>query len=69
MSTCEKCWADSREQENYDEVLQSRKQRPCTAEEQAGPSAKPCPICNRLTLHQYTDEPMCGCQVTERHER
>jgi len=34
----------------------------CTAEEQAGPHAKPCPVCKRVTLHQYTGECMDkGC--------
>jgi len=37
---------------------------PCTPEEQAGAHAKPCPVCKRLTLHQYTGEPMCGCAST-----
>jgi hypothetical protein len=61
MSAYEKCWRDSRLSDNYEEVLQSRKDRQCTAEEQAGESANPCPLCGRWTLHQYTGQPMCGC--------
>lgn len=46
MAACEKCWADAyrREQdhpmksqaEHYHNLLQERKDNPCTAEEQAG---------------------------------
>lgn len=61
MSSCEKCWRDSREAENYQEVLGSRAEHPCTAEEQAGIDAAPCLICGRRTLHQYTGEAMCRC--------
>lgn len=62
MSSCEKCWSDSRACENYNEILTSRMGNPCTAEEQAGHHAKQCHICKGMTLHQYTDEPMCGCK-------
>jgi hypothetical protein len=62
MSACEKCWADSRQRENYFEVRDSRQRTPCTPEEQAGPGAGQCPVCHRMTLHQFTSEPMCGCK-------
>ncbi len=61
MSACEKCWTDSRSGEDYQQILNSRQAHPCTAEEQAGPAATQCPQCQRLTVHQYTHEPMCGC--------
>lgn len=65
MSACEKCWADARAMmargEDYAALLQARQATPCTPEEQAGPDAKECPRCHRMTLHQYTGEPMCGC--------
>lgn len=31
-------------------------------EEQAGPGATQCSVCKRMTLHQFTQEPMCGCK-------
>ncbi len=58
MSTCEKCWRDSRGGENYKELLELRKDNPCTPEEQAGPDAAQCPKCNRMALHQHTGECM-----------
>lgn len=67
MSSCEKCWSDAyrpslpgRQPERYAKLV---KERDCTPEEQAGPAAGTCPACGRQTLHQYTDEPMCGCEV------
>lgn len=65
MSACEKCWQDSRFLDNYHEVLASRSAHPCTPEEQAGEQASQCPVCQRMTLHQYTHEPMCGCKIVE----
>lgn len=64
MSACEKCWADSQFGADYHRLLEERKANPCTPEQQAGPSATECPECHRLTLHQYTGEPMCGCKLT-----
>ena len=61
MSSCEKCWSDSRYGNDYFRVLDSRKEHPCTPEEQAGPDAGRCPTCGKMTLHQHTKEPMCGC--------
>lgn len=61
MSSCEKCWADSRgDTDRYSELLKERK---CTPEEQAGEFAAECPSCNRKTLHQYTKQAMCGCDA------
>jgi hypothetical protein len=48
------------------ELLEERKEHPCTPEEQAGPEALECPVCHRKTLHQYTREPMCGCPRAEK---
>lgn len=65
MSTCEKCWADSRAPGvgPYHQLLAARELMGvvCTPEEQAGPDAGECPSCHRKTLHQHTGQPMCGC--------
>jgi hypothetical protein len=61
MSSCEKCWADSRTGGDYMRLLKERESNPCTPEEQAGPDAGQCPVCKRMTMHQYTGEAMCGC--------
>ena len=53
MAACEKCWRDSRLEDNYQEVLYSRFDTPCTPEEQAGPDASECKLCKRYTVHQY----------------
>lgn len=62
MSSCERCWADASSAEDkaerYRELLASRQ---CTPEQQAGPDAGKCPRCERMTVHQFTGEPMCGC--------
>jgi hypothetical protein len=67
MSSCEKCWADA--QGPYGDVSEKYqrlvRERNCTPEEQAGPDAEKCPACGRMTLHQHTGEPMCGCQPQE----
>ena len=55
MSSCEKCWSDSRESDNYTELVRSRN---CTPEEQAGEDANRCGGCKRMALHQYTHECM-----------
>ena len=55
MSSCEKCWKDSRLNDNYNELVKSRN---CTPEEQAGPFAGRCPKCHRKTLHQMSYECM-----------
>lgn len=70
MSSCEKCWADSTAQGiPYHRLLLMRKDQPCSPEEQAGHDAKVCPRCQRRTIHQYTDEPMCGCKPIGPHDR
>lgn len=69
MSSCEKCWADAGgEPDRYRELLRDRtaKDVRCSAEEQAGPHALKCPACSRMTIHQYTGEPMCGCPRAEK---
>lgn len=67
MSSCEKCWADAHRgpeysvAEEYQRLMEERKDTPCTPEQQAGPDAGECPLCRRTTMHQHTGEPMCGC--------
>lgn len=63
MSACEKCWADAHGKAARYRVLLEK--RTCTPEEQAGPDAKQCPTCKRMTLHQYTGEAMCHCPFNE----
>ena len=68
MSSCEKCWRDSRydlSSTAYHDMLAKRdgiRERKCTPEEQAGPEATECQRCGRKTIHQITREPMCGCK-------
>jgi hypothetical protein len=67
VSACEKCWRESAGEEHaarYAELITARKANPCTPEEQAGPDARRCPFCGRMTLHQHTGEAMCGCEAT-----
>lgn len=56
MSSCEKCWRDSRLFENYAELSKERKETPCTPEEHAGPDAEWCKECGNKTVHQCTHE-------------
>lgn len=63
MTACEKCWSDSSSVDNYRQLLESRKDHPCTPEQQAGPDANECPKCKRQTLHQHTRECMAGCAI------
>jgi hypothetical protein len=63
VSSCEKCWSDAYDPQG-DQSLRYRylvNSRNCTPEEQAGRDAEECPTCGRMTLHQHTREPMCGC--------
>jgi len=63
MASCEKCWDDAGlmtfsnpmkgKPEHYYDLIEERKDNPCTPEEQAGHDAKMCPKCNRKTVHQY----------------
>jgi len=60
MPTCEKCWSDARgDLAMYEKLLDTR--LPCTPEEQAGPDAKRCPACGRMTLHQHCGKCMNRC--------
>jgi len=61
MSSCEKCWRDSRSVEDYHNLLHERRNSPCTPEEQAGKDAQICPFCGKRTVHQFTGE----CMVQE----
>jgi hypothetical protein len=65
VSSCEKCWRDAAGSSDpvmrYVELLSARYDHPCTPEEQAGPDAQKCPGCGRMTLHQWSRQPMCGC--------
>ncbi|KKL23902.1 hypothetical protein LCGC14_2420720 [marine sediment metagenome] len=56
MSSCERCWSESRMYSNYSELI--KRTPSCTPEEQAGPGAIVCPQCQRKTVHQYTGECM-----------
>lgn len=65
MSACERCWADSAGDDHaarYSQLIDERHVSPCTPEQQAGPDAGECPVCHRMTAHQYTGELMCGCE-------
>lgn len=69
MSACEKCWHDAAQAGvPYSQLLKERRTNPCTEEEQAGPHARKCPHCGRMTLHQHTGEPMCGCPAQSEGE-
>jgi hypothetical protein len=46
-------------------LLKEREANPCTPEEQAGPDAGICEVCDRKTKHQHTGERMCGCTSAE----
>lgn len=64
MSSCEKCWSDAGgDGDRYRNLLLGAS---CTPEQQAGPYARECPWCSRMTLHQHTGEPMCGCPRSPR---
>lgn len=69
MSSCEKCWSDARAmQMDYHDLVKERNaaKTECTMEQQAGLDARECPWCGRMTLHQHTGEPMCGCSRSPR---
>ena len=59
MPTCERCWADAQspyfKAEDYFDLVAKRnaKGEICTPEQQAGPDASECIVCNRMTLHQH----------------
>lgn len=71
MASCEKCWGDAymrthtdpskTQAEHYSNLIEERKNNPCTPEEQAGVDADFCTKCNKMTIHQYTKQCMnCG---------
>jgi hypothetical protein len=65
VSSCEKCWRDAGgDSDRYRALLFDPNRPTCTPEEQAGPDAKECPICKRMTLHQHTGECMSGCSAS-----
>lgn len=62
MASCEKCWDDAfmrnlgngkGQTKNYQELVEERKDNPCTPEEQAGDDALECSACKRKTVHQH----------------
>ena len=54
MPSCEKCWEDAcGNAEKYLQLIEERKDDPCTPEEQAGRDATKCTKCGRKTVHQY----------------
>lgn len=68
VPSCERCWADSRlatlsgDDGAYQRLLEQRGPSGCTPEQQAGPDARKCPICQRMTVHQHVGECMVsGC--------
>ena len=57
MPSCEKCWTDADgNPEKYSQLVNDRKNNPCTPEEQAGECASTCQKCKRITVHQYTKQ-------------
>ena len=61
MASCEKCWSDAYfesrvsgkgQSDCYTELVQERKDNPCTPEQQAGMDAEECQKCERKTIHQ-----------------
>jgi hypothetical protein len=79
MPSCEKCWRDAgciaaskmtSKAEEYTKLITQRDKegKTCTPEEQAGPEATICAICNRKTVHQYARICMnCG-EIFNNHE-
>ena len=54
MASCEKCWSDAHGcAEDYQQLIEERRDNPCTPEEQAGEAATECSKCKRITIHQY----------------
>lgn len=72
MTSCEKCWIDAHgDADEYTELVRERNEsgNECTPEEQAGPDAGWCPICNRRTVHQVVERCMVkGCDAALRRE-
>ncbi len=57
MASCEKCWRDAHgDPDRYRELIEERKENPCTPEQQAGgEDAELCPVCNRKTVHYIVE--------------
>lgn len=54
MASCEKCWNDAQGRaEDYQQLIEERRDNPCTPEEQAGEEATECSKCKTMTMHQY----------------
>jgi len=77
MSACEKCWEDAylrmlttgkSQADCYRELLDERRENPCTPEEQAGSDATRCPNCGRKAVHQYAGICM-SCDWKPAHRR
>lgn len=70
MSSCEKCWANSyrpgaatyTSASQADVYMEEIATHSCTPEQQAGSMATECPKCNRMCLHQHTQQCMNGCK-------
>ena len=66
MPSCEKCWSDAfdksysdpfKDQADYYKILiDERKDKPCTPEEQAGQDATICQKCKQKTMHQINSD-------------
>lgn len=71
MTACEQCWDDAGgDPDRYRELVDSRKDNPCSPEDQAGGYATNCTYCERRTVHQYAGvcmNPLCPSNTTE-HE-
>lgn len=62
MAACEKCWRDSGgDPDLYRDLIEQRKDNPCSPEDQAGEDAKLCPMCGRKAVHVHCHVCMaCG---------
>jgi len=80
MPGCEKCWGDAylrmkcnpskSQAEYYRDLLNERKDNPCTPEQQAGMDAMKCPKCERITIHPIIEECMnCGYKIINQSEQ
>jgi hypothetical protein len=74
MAACEKCWRDAHRgpqfsvADEYQRLIEERRDNPCTPEQQAGPDATECPVCNRKTVHQHCHICMvCGLDTAPRN--
>jgi len=75
MASCEKCWCDAYYRSiedpmipqavHYQNLIEERKENPCTAEEQAGIDAGLCSKCGKKTVHQYA-KVCCNCGSNEK---